>query len=245
MKRKTLAALCLPLIVFAPLAAQEAKKEERPAASQAQEKGMVTRIFEVKHRDPKSLIGPLAAFGAKLQPSSEFRAIAVTGLPDVVAAIGEAITRFDVPPKNVEITMYLLTALAKGDGDSIPKELDAVVKQLRGSFQYQGYRLMDSLFLRSREGLGANTSGAGAAAADATAGPFYHASYRSVDVSQDAKGNVIKISRLQLTIKAPGVPSGASFGTDVDIREGQKVVIGKTGFGPDAIVLVLTAKVID
>jgi hypothetical protein len=39
----------------------------------------------------------------------------------------------------------------------------------------------------------------------------------------------------------------ASIQTVVDIREGQKVIVGKTGLnGPDqAIILVLTAKVVD
>jgi len=83
--------------------------------------------------------------------------------------------------------------------------------------------------------------------------------FRSASVSTDAKGHAIRIDGLKVGLKIPVVSAGAGGGqkqyqyldtginTDVDIREGQKVVVGKANMdGSDrASIVVLTAKVVE
>jgi type II secretory pathway component GspD/PulD (secretin) len=233
MKLRTLLAL---FAILVPLAAQETA----PA--------MTTRIFEVKYQDVNRLANLLGPFGAKLQPSSELKAIAVSGPPDVVTAVGEALMRFDIPLKNVELTAYLLVGTSQASQqDNAPKELEGVTKQLKSLFAFQGFHVLDTLVLRGREGQ--QLAASGTAASQPPASPTtYDIGVGSVSVASSGKENVVKVDRLRFSaryVPAPGSQYNIGFNTDLDVREGQKVVVGKTGMGPDALILVVTAKVVD
>lgn len=252
MKLRGFAAVCTLFALLAPAMAQEAKKEEKPAP--VEEKGLVTRIFEVKYQNVNSLAQLLYPFGAKLQPSNEFKAITVSGGPELVTAVGEAIKRFDVPVKNVEVTLYILAGLSQApQQENIPKELDGVTKQLKALFAYQGYRLLDTMLMRGREGQGASAAGAGVSVGTSTFPTRYQVRYNSTSVTPDVKGNMVRIDKLNFGANVPIQSSGGGMAnvdtginTDVDVREGQKFVIGKASMGgADAMILVLTAKVVD
>jgi hypothetical protein len=252
MKLRGFAAICALFALLAPAMAQEAKKEEKPAP--VEEKGLVTKIFEVKYQDVSRLAQLLSPFGARLQPSGEFKAITASGRPELVTAVGEAIKRFDVPVKNVEVTLYILAGVSQApQQENIPKELDGVTKQLRGLFAYQGYRLLDTMLMRGREGQGAQANGVGASAGGSTFPIRYQVRFNSTSVTPDGKGNMVRIDRLNFSANVPIQSSGGGMtnvdtgiNTDVDVREGQKFVVGKTGMGgADALILVLTAKVVD
>ncbi len=77
------------------------------------------------------------------------------------------------------------------------------------------------------------------------------------NIIQEGKGNTIRIGGLEFTaeqhgtmgtapVTVPKTPS-ARIRTSIDVGEGQKVVVGKTAlnFPDNALILVLTAKVID
>jgi hypothetical protein len=239
MKLGMLLAICLTL---APLAAQQAAQ---PAAQPAPPwtKGEITKVFDVKNREVNDLFALLSGFGATLKTSSALKAIAVTGPPSVVDAIGEAIKRFDVPAKNVELTLYLVSALARASSqEPLPKELDGVAKELRSVFTYQGYRLLDTMILRCREGgqeTRVSSSYAPIPAQPGVAAP-YSIRLDPVTVSEDGKTRTISTRQLNLSGQGPSIVTGIS------VREGQKIVVGKTGMGgSDALILVVTAKVVD
>ena len=264
MKRRMFLALCLTLALLAPLGAQEAKKDEKPAQPAVR---VSTKIIEVKYQNVARLVDLLSPLvGGILRPSAEFKAITVTSDAQGVAAIEEAIKRFDVPPKNVELTVHLLSALAQAERDTVPKELEAVTKQLRALFAYQGYRLTETMILRSREGQRAEATGLGTPSPGMPMGPMYSVSYNSIGVTPDSKGNLIKLDNLRLSARVPFYPNAGSFHpnagsglndksfqymdtgltSNIDIHEGQKIVVGKTGMGgSDALILVVTAKVVD
>jgi hypothetical protein len=260
MKLRAIAAVCTLFALFAPAMAQETKKEEKPAP--VEEKGLVTRIFEVKYQNVDRLAQLLFPFGVKLQPSNEFKAITASGRSELVTAVGEAIKRFDVPVKNVEVTLYILAGLSQASQpDAVPRDLEGVVKQLRSLFAYQGYRLQDTMLTRSREGQQAQANGTGASAGTTAPPPLYQVSFSSISVTPDGKGNVVRIDKLRFSARVPYSPSGSpgmqpnyssftyhdtGISTDVDVREGQKFVVGKTGMGGgDALILVVMAKVVD
>jgi hypothetical protein len=239
MKLRMFLAMCLTL---APLAAQQAAQ---PAAQPAPPwtKGEITKVFDVKNREVNDLFALLSGFGATLKTSSALKAIAVTGPPSVVDAIGEAIKRFDVPAKNVELTLYLVSALAQASSqEPLPKELDGVAKELRSVFTYQGYRLLDTMILRCREA-GQETRVSGSyvpnPAQPGVAAP-YSIRLDPVTVSEDGKTRTISTRQLNLVGQGPNIATGIS------VREGQKIVVGKTGMGgSDALILVVSAKVVD
>ena len=55
---------------------------------------------------------------------------------------------------------------------------------------------------------------------------------------------VVNKTSSEKTLEYYSVESGVN--TDVDVREGQKVVVGKSNFGAeDAFILVVTAKVVE
>ncbi len=82
----------------------------------------------------------------------------------------------------------------------------------------------------------------------------YALQFRSARITSDEKGRVVWLDRLRLGAHVPIVGQSQNVTytdvgivADVDIREGQKVVVGKANMeGPDkALFLVVTAKIAD
>ncbi len=184
-----------------------------------------------------------------MRPSASLKAIAVSGPPAIVDAVGEAIKRFDVPTKNTELTAYLLAASQQAaQADNVPKELDPVLKQLKSLFSYQGYRLLDTMIARAREGQELEMSSAGPAVR-VDRPNFYQLRAKSINITAEGKGSLIRLDGLRFSARtySGDTPLDTYINTDLDLREGQKVVVGKAGMGSsgDALILVITAKVVD
>jgi hypothetical protein len=193
--------------------------------------------------------------------SSDNEHLILSGPKDIVANLEEIVKQLDVAPiakKNIETTVYMVIASAQPvSSPAMPAELDPVVKQLKGVFNYKGFRLLDSFVLRSRDTEKADTSGfvppldtnlpAGAKIT-------YSFQYSRVSLNGNETNQVIRYDNLKLRIKVP-IASGGGFNymesaisTDVDVPEGKKVVVGKTSAveGADsALILVISAKVVD
>jgi hypothetical protein len=172
---------------------------------------------------------------------SGLRVLAVSAPPAVVAAIDETIKRLDVPPppaKSVDVTGYILECSAKsGEALTAPAELEGVVVQLKQTFSYAGCGLIQRLFTRavsdgndfmyaSRESIGGTHNLRGKI---------------QIDASQDS--TVVRFR--QLFFQTTGREVG--FMGSVDVRDGQRVVLGKLGSVEAAKdqILVLTAKIVD
>jgi hypothetical protein len=177
-------------------------------------------------------------------------------------------------PKNVELTLYMLIALPQASQpDSVPKELEGVVSQLKGLFPYRGFRSFDTIILRGREGKSSGVNGAAAlpgGPTDSAQLSDYSANVQGLTVFQDEKGNLLRIDNLDVSVRIPYLslanvtgsdpkgfatvkPAGSltyrniSFKTNIDVREGQKVVVGKANIdgAGNALILVVTAKVVE
>ncbi len=221
-----------------------------------------TRVFQLKHMDPKQLISLLAPFGPVIA-NPEMKALTITALKESFPAIEDVIHRLDVPPpavRNIEVTIYLMSALGTPSAGAIPAELESVVKQLKGMFSYKSYQLIDTELIRVRGGEGGEMSGVinGGPVVDG-ARNISQIKFKSATVSSDEKGLKIRIDLLKVGVRLP-VPLASGSGpekryqyidtgisTDVDIREGQKVVVGKANMeGTDrASIIVLTAKLVN
>lgn len=233
------------------LAAQKPASEE---AAKTLLQNYQRRIFQVKYADVRSLRHVLDIFGYGIQADPDLHVLAVSAPPDVITAIEDAIKRLDVPSaaaKDVDITVYLVLASQQaGAGDELPDGLPAVASQLKGIFAFKSFRMLDTVVLRTQPGNKAGASGIlGAADAPKTR---YHLNVRPSAVTDDPNGRLIRLNDLSLALNVP-VNSGsgqltymdAGINTEITVREGQKVVVGKSNLGtPDqALVLVVTAKV--
>lgn len=246
MKRFLLALMMLAL----PLAAQE-KKEEKPAAPQVQ------KIFVLKYADPRSLQALLSAFGVMIYINQDLHALSISASPQTMQAVEEAITRLDTPaaaPKDMVLVMQLVIGTdADGSaGGPVPKELDHVISELRNTFPFKNYRLMDVLTLRTRTGQQASTESAGGAIQFGSATKPVTSNFRLQSSSVGPDGTTLRLDGLRVSSQIPLETGPGQFSfrdlgvsTDVDIKEGQQVVIGRHGLNREqALFLVLSAHVV-
>lgn len=209
-----------------------------------------TRIFAIKYADARQLMSLIQVFGVKVSYDDRANVIAVHGARETLDSIADVIKSLDVPRKiqNVELTAYLLLATEKGPPGPVPPAvLEPVLKQLRGIFQYKDYRLLDTAYLRVRDGESVST--AGSLAGERLDLPNYSIFINRVRVSPDEKDASVRLEQLNLELFNPNAPkpTSAKIRTDIDIREGQKVVVGKASLtsAQDAVIMVIAAKLVN
>lgn len=257
--------LVLSMLLALPLAAQEQKKADDNKPSDkvfTPEKAFspaVQKLFILKYADPAQLKGLLTVFGANVTPNVLLHALAVVTSPEIMPAIEDAIKRLDVPtqpppePKNIELTAYFVIG---GDSETVagsapPKDLDSVVTQLRNSFPFKNYRVMDVLTLRTREMLPADSTGTPGGLASGLPDSSTSFRIRSAQVN----GNSVRLDGMKASARV-AMPAGQGPSTnyqfqnlaldaDVDVKEGQKVVVGRLSIHDQALFLVLTAHVVN
>ena len=233
------------------LAAQEQKRPEDA-------KPNVQKVFILKYADPNKVAGLIGVFGVRTYPNSDLHALAVAGSPEILPAIEDAIKRLDIPAagvQNIELTAYYLIG---GDaentpGSAPPKELESVVTQLKNSFAFKTYRLLDILALRTRTGRSADTSSNPGPVSPGSPSAVTQLHTGSLALSPD--GTTVSVEGMKAGLRLP-VPTGGGAGqfsyidlglnANVDIKEGQKVVVGRLSVNKDqALFLVLTARVVN
>ena len=150
---------------------------------------------------------------------------------------------------NIELTVHLLSGIAQGEmTDDVPQDLAGTVKQLRSIFSYKGYKLAESFLLRGRLGAGARAAGI----LPGDGGLKYEFRYAMITASTPP---LLRISGLLVVLtKAPRrvgaqtiIDTVASVQTDLDIREGQKTVVGKSSVSStgDALIIIIVPKIVD
>jgi hypothetical protein len=235
------------------------------------EEPLLSHVYQLKYADPKGLVKLLSPYAPQIGGSvlfdEQLKALAITTRKDAFPEIEQIIKRFDVPPPpvlNIDLTIYLMSAQGTPSPGAVPPELEPVVKQLKNTFSYKSYQLIDTQVMRVRAGQGADVSGVVNGAP--SVGPNKTISqlrFRSASVSTDEKGRAIRIDGLKVGFRTPVAVASSGPGqgqgqtqfqyidtginTDVDVREGQKVVVGKANMdGSDrASIVVLTAKVVE
>jgi hypothetical protein len=251
--------LLILALLAGPLAAQDQKKEE------ASKEPQVQRLFVLKYADPVRVASLIGVFAGKAVPNAEMHAVAVSATKEAMTAIEEAIKRLDVPapaPQNVELTLWMVIGSADANGSTpVPKDLENVIAQLRNTFAYKSYRLQDVQTLRTRAGQQASSMGiAGAVDVGGVSQPI--TTQVEIGSATVAPDGAIRIDRLRVSSRIPmaqGAPPTANYqglvntqftynsvgiSADVDVKDGQKVVVGKNGMTPnEAMFVVLSARV--
>lgn len=202
--------------------------------------------------DSASLIAQ--AFGdGKVTVQRDPRApmIVLSGPPDLLTAIENAIQKADVPDKpalNVELTFYVLVAGDTSVSTALPEELAGVAKQVKALFGHPTLRLLDSIQVRSRDGKGGEASGM-MGKMQGSLPSQYQLRFAEVSLSGAENSRTVRLNALKfgtkIAIGAQYLDTG--FNTDVDFREGQKIVIGKSSLDSSGtpFFVVVTGKVVD
>jgi len=204
-------------------------------------------LIEVKYADVNRLAAFISGFGVQASPQAGFKAITVRGTAEAIATAQEVAKKLDVPDPptlNIELTVHLLYGAAQDSTpDSVPQDLAPTVKQLRSLFPYKSYRVMESFTLRGRDGQQTQTNGTLPGSQT-----MYQFQYRP-RVLPGSVPRMVRIDGLRFGLRVPEGNAFAESGinTDLDTREGQKVVVGKSNVRgtADAILLVVTPKVVE
>ena len=111
-------------------------------------------------------------------------------------------------------------------------------------FPYKSFLLLDSILLRTQPGNRASTNGIVVLPNYSRGGERpYSFGVNPTSVTDDANGRLIRLDNLELSLHLPD-DRVAAIHTEITVREGQRVVVGKSNMGPDqALILVVTAKV--
>ncbi|HKY29629.1 MAG TPA: hypothetical protein VJM12_16945 [Pyrinomonadaceae bacterium] len=246
------------LVTFVP-----ALFAQQPSSSPAQnppdnsaDRLFKSKVFEVKYRDPDSLRDALYFLGSGFKGStmsanSEFKTITVRDFPENIATIEEALKRLDVPaaPRpNIELHMHVLIASnAGGTVTDVPSDLKDVLTQLRGTLNYRNYELAASIVQRLTE-TPRGLEGSGVAELPSinpgmanSAMPYeYH--LKDVSLVQNATGAPsVQIAEFTFVTLEK---ERARVETALNLRDGEKVVVGTATIRNRALVIVLTAKLI-
>jgi hypothetical protein len=155
----------------------------------------------------------------------------------------------DEPTPSIGVSVYVVAASHQGGTSSgISPELEAAVNQLQTVFGYRGFEVLDTVYLQVREGRQGRVAG-GVTLGDAPS--TYQFSFRNARVTPVEDGPVkIRLDGLQFELIGrtdTGSRPLAAFSTDVQIRVGQKAVIGKStpeGAG-EAMILIVEAGLVE
>ncbi len=212
------------------------------------------KVILLKHIKADSASVIANAFGdgkVNVQRDPRAQMLVLSGPPDLLTAIENAIQKADVPEKsalNVELTFYALVAGDVAGTVALPEDLAGVAKQVKGLFGYPSLRLMDSLQVRARDGMRGEATGMMGKAQGSNPNQ-YNLRFDEVLVQGSEKAHSIKLSRLRFGTKILIGNQYLEMGltTDVDFREGQKIVIGKSSLDSSGtpFFVVVTGRVVD
>ncbi len=265
MKRILVGLFCLAGLAAGQAAFAPAKVAESPK--------WIQKVFDVKYADPNAIAKLLGSLPNNYGPNldrvvaqPELHAVSVgTTDPSFLKLAEDIIQRFDVPQakpatasqqRGVEIVASILLAGPKGSsGDALPADLAPVSKQLHAAFGYTDIRLLDSALIRGRENRTSDVTGTlDGLLGEKSGNQIYRIRIQKISVEPKGKGDAIGLEGFAFSARIP-VDAGQNqytymelgFNTDLNLLEGQKVVVGKTRIGStnQALILVLSARLVD
>ena len=213
------------------------------ARQEAEQREWETKIFQIKYVDPNELSRVLSMFRGQISYSGgALRVLSVRAPKEIMPAIEDAIKRLDVPAprKDAELTVFVLLASDQADASNpVPATLQPVVNQLKNVFAYKSYQLVDTLIMRAT-GSPTPVSLKGTLSLGQTSG-YYGFTTRFRFESPDGKAQVLRLYEMRFSYQPPSQLE-LVVSADVDIPQGQQVVVGKATMGDKALILVMTSK---
>ncbi len=255
-----LAIITIILVLIVPVRGQEAGPLPVP---KTRDYDRVNKIFQLKYIEPSRLTDLVSKMIPGLPPSADDRlkVLVISGcFAYQMEAVEEVVKTLDVPQPpaiDVELTAYILAERPQQiPATDLPSELNEVIAQLKKTFNFPGFQLLNTAVIRTQDNESGIVNGA--------AGPAnnYRLEFSRLNVISGERGPTIHISNLIFSFSSPeytpdskdntwgGKPKdvwGAGLRTSIDIIGGQKVVVGKTStqFPDRAVFLILMAKVVE
>ena len=255
--KHAIAALSLALVFVSVSFAQQPSTTPAPSDNYVTASGFKNKVFEVKYRDPNSLANVLTRLtsgfkGAGITPNAEFKTLTVRDFPENLATIEEALKRLDTPgaPRpDIELHMHVLLASnTGGGGPEAPAELKDVLAELRGTLNYKNYELAASVVQRLTEtssvlqGNGTAELSSGNSGVANLSMPYEYY-IRSVSLVPNPGGTQsMQIADFAFTSRTGD--DHARIQTALNLRDGEKVVVGTATIRNRALIVVLTAKLL-
>jgi type II secretory pathway component GspD/PulD (secretin) len=209
-----------------------------------------------------TMVQQLTRGAAQIVHDPVLHTVAISGSSEAVANAEQLMRRFDTPAaedrtRQVQLSLYLVEATDQATTEiRIPAELTSALEQLQKAFGYKAFRLIDTIILQSREhsefSISGNLAGTPDAAGQKT---HYTAQYRSISYVEAQKAVYVNGLRFDMRVPILVSPPGsnntqASFAdsgirTDLTIRDGQKLVLGKLtkDQGERGMFLIVSSKV--
>ena len=214
-------------------------REEKPA----------TKLYRL-HYAQASHVADVLSPSFYVRPDNSMRVLLVQGTAEKLEQADKLIQEMDQPDsgvqqRDVETTVYVITASDNALGTNVvPPIMAPVIKQLQAVYPYTNYEVMATMLVRSRGGEEASTQGTLRKGAKSPTPAIYLLSFRpTVDSSQ----RMVHLDNFQFTADFSGMGGreNARFKTSLDLREGQKVVVGKSNIddGTSAMFVVVTVRV--
>ncbi|MBS1785677.1 MAG: hypothetical protein JST24_09645 [Acidobacteria bacterium] len=241
---------------------------QAPAVNPAPNPAMRSRLILVQHASPymlRDLLRPLLSAGSgstmDAMDRDGMRALTIRDFPENLAAIEEAVKRLDVDAparKQVEFHIHILFATKQESaGAAVPDELKDVLDSLKSTLAYRSYTPVASFVQRAADGAEV-VEGQGQAEmtirtpkGEAQAMPLilkwgiYHL---AVATGPDGKP-AISFPKFELSAyESLGSNQGArlaSIETNLAMKDGDKVVVGTSMIRDKALVVVVTAKIVE
>ncbi len=216
-----------------------------PAQEQPDPKKYRTVIKATMHIEVREAVAVLELLDVEFAIKEDQNLIVLRGDNYAVETAIKVIDALDEPRPSIDLRVFVVAA-SKEESSDVPGELESAVKQLKGVLGYTGFRLLDTITLQVMEGRKARADG-GIRFGDDDERTSYRFSFQKVTVVPEDE---VRVRFNDLRFEVDGPVAGtlrASLMTDVEIRKGQKAVIGSStprGDG-DTLVLILEASVPD
>ena len=213
------------------------------------------RLYEPKHLEPERARRVATSLGNLVGGVSwedPLHAFVIRGNTAEAMDIAEALLkRYDVPEPRVELIVHLIRASLPSASavpglptNPVPVDLKAAIDEMKGAFNYDRYTLWDTILLQPK-GNGGDTRGI--LPSEPGARPYvYTVSYAIRGAPTE--GKTLNLMGFNFSVKMPQPKEDleSRINTDITVREGQKLVLGKIRLLPCAnadLFLVLTTKV--
>jgi hypothetical protein len=263
----TLLAGAIPAFAQPSAPAPKVAPAKNPEPDPAILRAMKSKLFVIHHLDPAQLAQGLMPLRSGTAGSAiswtnrdGFNTLSARDFPENLAVIEEAIKRLDVSAtaqkvSDVELTIHVLFA-TKGPvpETGLPADLQEVVKQLKNTLAYRGYTLAASFVQRIGVNGNQATYGRGQlegnalAPGEATGSPLLFADWESdrvmsleSDASKPGRYLLRKFYFLLRERRGSENLELARMGSDINLKEGEKVVVGTTVVKDRGLIVVLSA----
>lgn len=224
--------------------------------------GTIRKVVNVTHISGDRAERAVKLIAAYMHPvgtinfDASLKTAVLTGPEKVVEGAEALLTKFDSPgalrpDRQVELRVHLVEGSPDPAASSeIPADISGAVEQMKKSFIYRSYKLVDVIPLRSGA---SNRPGQAQGMLPGTTRRLrstYDLSFRSADPLED--GKTVAIRQFSFSLRVPVLDAagnetyaGSSISADLTILEGQKLVVGKLPSEnvQNAIFLILTVDV--